>query len=304
MSIHPYNSRASRVDINNLIDEAGTDPQTLISALHENYLGSCNFLGGISRQTHSLEDLLDCVNHCIGDLSDSDILTSSRAYHKNLGTWNTGGYHEAFDRFIGTTGIRQDDISFQVAVRGLTMALPSPVKRDFKDNKIFYPTSLKLWKSKEKIEGVVDVVADKLFRLDGYDNHGALGTRKVDLVLETLPYLKAIMWGQQRKAAEKTSFGMKLFEMTGRSGGGLMRDLEKVTVLKGIGGPSDDLPDEEPNEALDELEAAEEGRTGLVTSYQEIIDGRNQRDEGATDQLDAVTIESLILSDDDIVDDW
>ncbi|KAH8155093.1 uncharacterized protein LAJ45_00102 [Morchella importuna] len=304
LNIHPYNPRASRVDINNLIDEAGTDPQTLISALHENYLGSCNFLGGFSRQAHSLEDLLDCVNHCIGDLSDSDILTSSRPYHKNLGAWGASGNHEAFDGFVGTTGIRQDDISFQVAVRGLTIALPSPVKRDSKDNKMFYPTSLKLWKTKEEIEGVVDLVVDKLFRLDGYDNLGALGTGKVDFVLETLPYLKAIMRGQQRKAAEKSSFGMKLFEIAGRSGGGLMRDLEKVTVLKGIGGPSDDLPDEEPSEALDELEVAEEGRTGLMTSSQEIADGRNQKDEGATEQLDAVTIESLILSDDDIVDDW
>jgi cell cycle checkpoint protein len=62
-------------------------------------------------------------------------------------------------------------MAFQVAVRGLLFSLPSPVKRQTHPTgrggdayKMFYPTYLKLWRSKEELEGLVDVWATKMLK--------------------------------------------------------------------------------------------------------------------------------------------
>ncbi|RAL62823.1 hypothetical protein DID88_004665 [Monilinia fructigena] len=71
----------------------------------------------------------------------------------------------------GTGGdiLRQDEISFQIAVRGILFSLPHPVCRKapaaagFRTGKaadahrMFYPTSLKLWRMKEEIESTLDL---------------------------------------------------------------------------------------------------------------------------------------------------
>lgn len=261
------------------MDEAGTDAQTLISGIHENYLGSCNFLGGLSRHTHSLEDVLDCVNDCLTDLSDSDLLASPRPYHNTLGAGLGGGNYDT-----GTAGIRQDEISFQVAVRGVMLALPSPAKRDAKDNKMFYPTSLRLWRLREDVEGAVDTFTTS-------------ATSREEMVLERLPYLRMVLRAQQRRTAAKSSYGMKLFEMAGRSGGEIMRRLEKAVLLKGIGAQSEDVEEDmtaATGAGETELEAAEEkksrGRAGRGEK-------RERKEEVELD------VESLVLVEDDI-DDW
>ncbi|GKZ51515.1 cell cycle checkpoint protein rad17 [Aspergillus brasiliensis] len=61
---HHKRLQLSQVRVDELVDEAGTDNQTFISALHENYVPSCNGL--------SFTDYLD---GCIGALSDSDMLS-------------------------------------------------------------------------------------------------------------------------------------------------------------------------------------------------------------------------------------
>lgn len=262
------------------MDEAGTDAQTLISGIHENYLGSCNFLGGLSQGTHSLEDILDCVNACLEDLSDSDLLASPRPYHCTLGAGLGAGNHNT-----GTAVIRQDEISFQVAVRGVLLALPSPAKRDPKDNKMFYPTSLRLWRLREEVEGVVDTF-------------GNTSAGREEMVLERLPYLRMILCAQQRRKAAEHSYGMKLFEMAGRLGGEVMRRLEKVVLLKGIGVQSEDVEEDttgtETGTGETELEAAEERKPrGEVWRER-----KGKREEVELD------VQSLVLADDDIEDDW
>lgn len=279
LATHPWHNRASRVYINTLMDEAGTDAQTLISGIHENYLGSCNFLGGLSRGNHSLEDILDCVNACLEDLSDSDLLASPRPYHCTLGAGLGAGNYNT-----GTAGICQDEISFQVAVRGVLLALPSPVKRDPKDNKMFYPTSLRLWRLREEVEGVVDT----------FRNTPSAG--REEMVLERLPYLRMIMCAQQRRKAAEQSYGMKLFEMAGRLGGEVMHRLEKVVLLKGIGARSEDVGEDttvtETEEA--ELEAVEERKPRV----------RVERERKGHKEEIELDLQSLVLVHDDIEDDW
>ncbi|KAH7171063.1 Rad17 cell cycle checkpoint protein-domain-containing protein [Dactylonectria macrodidyma] len=154
--------RRSEVSIDTLIDETGTDTHTFISALHENYLPSCESTGPMDLSTP-----MDYVNECIEYLSQSDLLSSSR----DVFFGGRGGNFASRDS--GSQLMRQDEMTFQVAVRGMLFALPNPVKRKKATMakgsdafKMFYPTSLKLWRAKEEVEGLVDVWSSKLLKGD------------------------------------------------------------------------------------------------------------------------------------------
>lgn len=144
--------KVSQVAVNELLDETGTDISTFISALHENYPQSCD--GG---------SFADSFNACIEALSDCDILSADRRpSHGGRTGVGIGATH--FN--AGVDMLRQDEISFQVAARGLLFALPYPVNRKMASvngrNKprdayrMFYPASLRLWRRTEEIEGLVD----------------------------------------------------------------------------------------------------------------------------------------------------
>lgn len=134
----------SEVSVDNLMGEIGTDIQTFIATLHENYVPSCE---GLLFSRH-LEDCIMC-------LSDSDVLCfdiyerqqrryfdKSRSVHRNLS-------QDKFDLDC----LLQGEIGFNIAVRGLLFSLPHPVKRGGNDNKqpnkILFPASQKLWKDAE-----------------------------------------------------------------------------------------------------------------------------------------------------------
>lgn len=160
MSMHARPKR-SQVRVDELIDETGTDTQTFVAALHENYLLSCD-----APPTSFEFSSLDHVNGCIDALSDSDLLCPSWD-----GTFTSSGFGGG-----GGDVLRQDEICFQIAVRGILFALPSPVQRAApaaaglrtgqhgEAFRIFYPTSLKLWRTKEEIESSVDLWATRLAR--------------------------------------------------------------------------------------------------------------------------------------------
>lgn len=142
----PQHRRAKVVerDVDPLIDELGTDVLTYVAALHENYALSCGSSSG--------EDTMDSLSGCADSISDADLLSTDRF---SFGTRAFSG--SAMD------GLRQDEMSFHVAVRGLLFNLPSPVHRAAPPGRgkgdafrMFYPTSLKLWKAKEEIEGTLD----------------------------------------------------------------------------------------------------------------------------------------------------
>ena len=164
--------KKSEVWVDELIDETGTDTQTFVAALHENYLLSCD-----ASPTSFDFSSLDHVNGCIDALSDSDLLCPSWD-----GSFNSTGFGGGTGgRGSGGDILRQDEISFQVAVRGLLFALPHPVKRKspaaggLRTGKggdafrMFYPTSLKLWRMKEEIESTIDMWVTKLMK--GEDEH-------------------------------------------------------------------------------------------------------------------------------------
>jgi len=148
--------KASQVHVDELIDDLGTDIQTFIASLHENYVLSCD--GG------SPEDTMDSINGCIDALSDADLLSPDR--------FGSGAAARLTFQGTSTDNLRQDELSFQVSVRGLLFSLPSPVKRitpppgttNSKGKsgsrnsafQMFYPTSLRIWRQREEIEGLLD----------------------------------------------------------------------------------------------------------------------------------------------------
>ncbi|KAG7292103.1 hypothetical protein NEMBOFW57_002136 [Staphylotrichum longicolle] len=159
---HLSRPKRSDVAVDALIDEIGTDTHTFISALHENYALSCEQSSPLDPNSS-----LDYINGCLEYLSDSDLLyPSSDIFFGGRGFG--GGY---IGKDSGSHILRQDEMAFQVAVRGLLFSLPSPVKRQTHPTgrggdafKMFYPTYLKLWRSKEELEGLVDVWATKMLK--------------------------------------------------------------------------------------------------------------------------------------------
>ncbi|KAL1627027.1 RFC checkpoint protein Rad17 [Diplodia seriata] len=148
-------SKVSEIEVDALLDELGTDIQTFISALHENYVLSCN--------TGSEEDTLDSINGCIDALSDADLLSPA--------PFSSAGTSRRTYQGSGMDSLRQDEMSFHASVRGLLFSLPHPVNRSAPPpgvvrgrgssradaHKMFYPTSLGLWRLQEEIEGLLDL---------------------------------------------------------------------------------------------------------------------------------------------------
>lgn len=142
--------KISQVAVNDLMDETGTDISTFICALHENYPPSCHG-----------DEFTNDLNECIEALSDSDILSAD--HRPQGGRSGTGIGANLLN--AGVDMLRQDEISFQVASRGLLFALPYPVNRKITQgdgrgrgnaHKMLYPSSLRLWRKTEEIEGLLD----------------------------------------------------------------------------------------------------------------------------------------------------
>ena len=160
--------KRSQVSVSSLMDETGTDTQTFISALHENYVLSCE-----SSDAMDLSTAMDYADECMEHLSASDLLCPSRDVF-------FGGRGGQAWRDSGSQLMRQDEMAFEVAVRGMLFSLPSPVKRKAAAGggprggdafKMFYPTSLKLWRAKEEMEGLVKAWRARL--LAGQETQGA-----------------------------------------------------------------------------------------------------------------------------------
>lgn len=311
--------RISLVSPDELIDSTGTDRQTFVAALHENYVPSCE---GVS--------FLDSLNGCLDALSDTDILGFER--QGRGGSGGLGGYGRG-----ASDSLRQDEIGFHLAVRGILFALPCPVKRSTPPArngskadvyKIFYPTSLRLWKRIEAVDSMVDRWAERekagvllskdlpdvsqsratavqssgksfgSFRnddsnstpSDAFSSSHYKNASRLELILETLPYLTMI---------ERTK-GVSID----------VQNLEKITELHGL--------DELSNELVDDGEewssfgpdanipvSAARGSSSKSRS--------NRRTESATATAPALheatmtetetTSSKLWLSDDDIEDD-
>ena len=153
-------------NIDEMIDELGTDTSTFVAALHENYALSCS--------GSSAEETLDSLWGCVDSISDADLLSVDRF---SFGTRAFSG--------SATDSLRQDEMAFQIAVRGLLFNLPETVHRSVATDgrkadayKMFYPASLKLWRKKEELDGLLEVLTAKF---------------QSGQVLDTQPSLKAAM---------------------------------------------------------------------------------------------------------------
>jgi len=154
--MHLYSPKASQVHIEALLNETGTDIQTFISTLHENYLLSCNG-----------DDFEKAFDGCSDALSTSDILNpDSRPYRRATNNPNASLIQSNLQSGSSDT-LRQDEISFHAATRGLLFNLPYPVNRanvpggKRGDNfKMFYPQSLRLWKPTEEVESLIELFSN------------------------------------------------------------------------------------------------------------------------------------------------
>ncbi|KAK8226091.1 cell cycle checkpoint protein RAD17 [Phyllosticta capitalensis] len=314
--------KQSEVDVDTLIDELGTDIQTYVAALHENYTLSCC--------GPSEEDTLDSLNDCIDVLSDADILCPDR--------FSAIGANRRAYQGIGTESLRQDEMSFQIAVRGLLFGLPSPVKRPRVDNlpgaryaggglhQMFYPTSARLWRVQEELEGLLEHTIKKAQEglmatrppTKGDSIHGlisgsetpvahpasdqmnssvmgASGSMRREMLLERLPYM-AQMLQANKKSASKSVIGLSE----------LCRDLEKVTSFSSFGiGPNTQSGAEE-GDALDDWASKHDSRSALPLRQSKPPTAKSV---GATTSGGANTMEvgetgiaDLVLADDDIED--
>jgi cell cycle checkpoint protein len=210
-------------DVDQMIDELGTDVSTFIAALHENYVLSCG--------STASEESLDSLTGCINSISDADLLSVDRF---SFGTRAFSG--------SATDSLRQDEMAFQAAVRGLLFNLPYPVHRSVATDgrkadahKMFYPAALKLWKTREEIESVLDLLTARFLEggLGGSSSQtkieGATGVEawkrnassleqevdsatatinnsmKREMLLERLPYMAHIVGLRSPSLAEQIS---------------------------------------------------------------------------------------------------
>jgi cell cycle checkpoint protein len=158
--MHLYTPKASQVDIEALLNETGTDIQTFISTLHENYVLSCG--------TDKFEESFD---GCSEILSVSDVLNpENRPNRRGQSSNPNASLVHTNVQSASSDSLRQDEISFQVATRGLLFNLPCPVNRAAVTvpgskrgdaYKMFYPASLRLWKPIEEMQGLLDMLVQR-----------------------------------------------------------------------------------------------------------------------------------------------
>ena len=292
--------------IDKLIDETGTDVDTFIAALHENYVMSCEG-----------PKLVDALDGCLAALSDSDLLSTSRGSRSGQALFATS-----------SETLRRDEIAFQLAVRGLLFALPCPVKRSthptrvhgrqggkVDSHKMFYPASMRLWRQTEQIEesiehwcrhsrktmtssskpikrdhqpsepdefgGLDSDFDDQSPLVDQHQRHTepirtSLASTKTELVLERLPYVTKM---ERAKHSSKNLSG-----------------LESITQFHGIDLLRDDVSEDEQMDPSTNIAAS-----GIRSVIQQ---SRKETTEGHVQSILPIEEEvgKLYLSEDDIED--
>lgn len=336
---HLARKKRSEVDVERLIDEIGTDTATFISALHENYVGSCEPSNPLDPNS-----AVDYINDCIEWLSESDLMCPSW----DIFFGGRGFPSNHFGKDTGSHILRQDEMAFQVAVRGLLFSLPSPVKRKASYGskasdafKMFYPTSLKLWRAKEELESLVDMCATRILKgedaapgpqsaatTNGSARFGKgrqpgvndwASPKKTKAVpppsepakpeaqdtTAAPPLLSLGSSARREMLLERLPYMAQIARSRRCSFGSLsVRDLDKMVSFQGIGGPATEDDDAEADE-----DAAVGGETWATDKPTEETPRKKglarmirakEKGEAVVAQLPG---QSLVLSDDDIEDD-
>jgi cell cycle checkpoint protein len=331
--------KMSEVNVDTLIDELGTDTQTFIAALHENYVLSCD--------AGDNEETMDSIDGCIEALSDADLLSPDRFGNTGFGRRN----------FQGTSAdsLRQDEMSFQASVRGLLYNLPYPVKRiapppgimgakgkatskPGSANVMYYPASLRLWRQQEELGGLLDVWISRVQRGDlhvpgsGHVKRPEASAGGVETWKKSTAFVQndSVPANQDTQDSEEPppillgSGGSARYEMLlerlpyltrilrkssmrSTSTAATIRDIQKITsftgssMAKAATGDEDDDDDNEPVE----FEEWTTDRPGPDTPKKK-KGGRIETKKSAVDEALTAIVEEdvgkLVLSDDDIED--
>lgn len=320
--------RRSEVSVDTLIDETGTDTHTFISTLHENYALSCAPTGPTDPFS-----AMDYINESIEYLSESDLLCPTSDMFFGGRGFGAGSFT---GRDSASHVLRQEEIAFQVATRGLLFSFPQPVKRIGTTSgragvdayKMFYPTSIKLWKEKEELEGVVDYWSSKLLKGEGTSHNvtdGAAAFRKPKITSSNDQAGRPTHHGQSgrdersrpvQSAAPLLFLGSSarremllerlpyMAHIARRRRGSFndvrLQDLEKAISFSGLNGTTD----EEAADTYDNMVGSSE--TWATDKPTEETSPRKKRvgiREKRDNSVATLAVQKLVLSDDDIEDD-
>lgn len=312
-------NKIPETDVDRLIDELGTDTTTYVAALHENYALSCS--------CQSSEESLDSVSGCIDSISDADLLSLDRY---SFGTRAFSG--------SATDTLRQDEMSFQAAVRGVLFNLPCPVHRGSPPggtkgdaHHMFYPTSLKIWRKKEEVNDLLELLISKMQRGDidntrstrsrpsifgepgvaswkreNKDNdtdHGGRATipaAKKEMLLDHLPYMARIL---QSPNTAPSSHLDQILGATRIRGSATTASDNNDDDFDTSGEQQQDGPDAEQQQwATDKPDAdASDRLRGTKAKRKPAVRGKTEG--GGLGIPVENQVEKLVLEDDDIVDD-
>ncbi|KAH8910470.1 Rad17-domain-containing protein [Coniochaeta sp. PMI_546] len=336
---HLARMKRSEVSVDTLIDETGTDTATFISALHENYVGSCEPSNPLDANS-----AIDYVNECVEWLSESDLMCPSW----DIFFGGRGFPSGQFGKDSGSHILRQDEMAFQVAVRGLLFSLPSPVKRKPANGgkasdafKMFYPTSLKLWRAKEELEGLVDMWATRILKGEdaGLGPPSGTATTNGSARFGKGRQISVNDWASPKKAkampppsqpakadAQESSAPPPLLSLGSSArremllerlpymaqiarrrrcsfGSMGVRDLDKMVTFQGIGGPAtEDDEAEQDEDAVGGETWATDKPTEEETPRKKGLARLIRAKEKSEAAVTQLPVQSLVLSDDDIED--
>lgn len=295
------------IDPEDLLIELGTDVAVFVAALHENFALSC------ASQSH--EETLDSLNTCLDSLSDADLM-QSRPFN--------GGSSLNMSASAPDSQ-RGDDIAFQIAVRGLQSGLPYPVKRGSMPGdvqpgrngafKMFYPTSIKIWSKRQTISDNLDLIiaqnpttsargASKSDGVESWQREKVDATSTSSLIQPQAARLETLL--------ERLPIAVHILDA--RPGA----DLRLLTLIKDLTsfrGPGIRPDEDEEVDDQGQLALATDG-PGPTTRRSDVphadvvrgSDGHKSAQnetEGAGLRIPVEhDIEKLVLSDDDIIDDF
>jgi cell cycle checkpoint protein len=230
-------------------------------------------------------------------------------------------------------------MSFQAAVRGVLFNLPCPVHRGTPANgkkgdshHMFYPTSLKIWRKKEEINDMLDLLTSKMqngglnssaqvqptsstsgvaaWERESSNNNNnnqatlsapaAIASAKAEMLMERLPYMARIL--ESSKPPPSQSQLSQILSVT------RIRDSSNNTT---IDNDEDDMENPAEQEArsgelwaTDKPDADASDRLRGTKAKRKLPVGTRGKTEGGGLGIPVESqVERLVLEDDDIVDD-
>jgi cell cycle checkpoint protein len=260
-------------------------------------------------------------------LSDSDVLSPEGGSMSRIG-YGRGPAGNGLSHAGGIDMLRQNEITFHVAVRGLLFGLPYPVNRAAYPGgrkgdtfKMFYPASLRLWKPVEETGSLISTLMDETMfggptcAIRGRDlgNGVASWKQKNDAFgatseAENISTTSRILVSKTDMLYDRLPYLSKFYDVEGLD----MRKVKQVTQFRGTRLPEEDEEYEgyELETAID-LSAANETTDGATASPKKrgrimTVAPSNVSGEGVALKKgfnNDVQLEKLYISDDDIQDD-